>query len=158
MFLCLEGPRSLHIHGGIVPSSSLVLFWHCLLCPESNRTSICLRGEAISLSRWSVLLRLRRPETLCCVGPRQTIRMRHLELRRLNTKRPAVWQVELKHFGTVPSLSECQMGLNFTNRFHTVTWVRGNNGECGTSPHRWDQAHWGQFRQLFISVEVDLLP
>lgn len=58
---------------GIVQSSSPVLFWHCLLCPESRqRTSICLRGEAISLSRSSALLRLRRPETLGCVGPRQT--------------------------------------------------------------------------------------
>lgn len=71
--------------------------------------------------------------------------MRHLELQRLNTKRPTVWQVEPKRFGTVPSLSERQMGLNFTNRFHAVTWVRGNNGECATSPLRWDWAHRGQF-------------
>lgn len=68
----LEEPRSLHILQGIVPSSSRVLFWHCLLCPESNRTSFCLREEAISLSRLSVLLRLRRTETLSCVGPQQT--------------------------------------------------------------------------------------
>lgn len=89
---------------------------------------------------------------------RETIRMRHLQLQRLNTKRPAVWQVEMKRFGTVPSLSKHQMGLNFTNGFHAVTWVGGNNGECTTSTLRWDWAHWGQFRWIFISVGVDLLP
>lgn len=84
----------------------------------------------------------------------ETIRMRYLELRHLNTKRPAAWQVEPKHFGTVPSLSERQMGLNFTNCIHAVTWVKGNNGECATSTHRWDWAHWGQFWRLFIPAEL----